>query len=349
MRTIHFYLPRVSFMSIICSILPILVLSLSLSGCGSSDSPASDKIGYKVLKSTSNELSGIYEENGKYIYWEAIRGTPIESPQPGEPTHLIDVRLSDSNGHVFHIEIGGHTPIRSEWATEPESVRTLSENDASDISYLTERLANSLINDKSILGLDDVKDRLVNAALFIHGTPLVLPSTSEDKKTEKLLTPGVGDQCGNFVHIVEVKKKSAFLKDSTYKTLRITKPFEHSAVLVSIYSISGNKRIFNRSFGTSNHGTVASDPSMIAVKKCSKEIRRNNNTVPFMKDEPCSNNYILWAAIDAIPLKYYNMLSGWHTCNNDAYLQYLAATQNSTPTNTALVCMIPKFYAITCD
>jgi hypothetical protein len=327
-----------------------IVALLFLGSCGTEgeenfSDETSNSEGLTIVTAVpGQELAGHFIRSGRKINFEALIGGQNEAYLAGDqdaPDREIDIRFTTAMGTPLIVSVGGDSLMDPSWGQGTEEILNLEDmkTDFQLVLGAVDNLARvelppELESERRRIIESGLSVALESAANEISAGSEPQNSSGELSQQSSPICVGSGCQCGTFEHEVFIRKKRAFVDTKG-------NPFEHSAILLKVYSIpkKGAKHLFGL-WESANHGTPASSTAMST--KCSKNFRRNTNYVQSLLKDPCPTPYIGWALIGPkIPV-------GYHTCNNDTVVQY-AAIKNPNQQPSMATCWLPAIVAPNCD
>jgi hypothetical protein len=216
----------------------LLVLS-SLLGCAADN--VSD-VSNRLVEEKASYFGGVvYGEEGSITY-EVEIGEAIEMESPEQedlPLHEIDIRILDANGAPLLTQIGGHSPMNSDWSEE--YFRFPPAADREKLLVLVpaaqEELEKSGVEEDVLMAFED----LVEIATGEDTGPLTLVMEEDGS---------VPPPAATYSQVVNRKKKNAW---------NLPGAGEHSAIYVKVYNSSN---VYMSTYWTCNHGTCANSGTM---------------------------------------------------------------------------------------
>lgn len=276
-------------------------------------------------------VSGSFTMACDTIYFEAIRGGMIESPDPDAPLYALDIRIMDQNHIPFFVQTAGPTPMARSWYADKEKSESLP---------------------LDIGGRQRAFAILPSAARALRAYQKHTDHPAEATDRRRCVSPGpdweiervvammesltIGDMqdiegacpaavrapqanaVATYTHKVTIKKKSA--------NFPLAQEWEHSAVLLQIYQAGG---ALLTDYYTCNHGACAIDPSMST--QCTTSVTKANI------------NYYMWDLM----CDYYGSPYLLHLCNSDTLQEYLSVVNSSS--QDWGICFTPRVYAPSCQ
>ncbi len=258
------------------------------------------------LLTVPNGIKGIYESNGKIIYFETRRGprTPryLRVGDSTTPEYEIDVRFFDEDGKPFLTQIGGDAPIDQAWAESGSKRKVDAETKADfDLAFKSlEALKKLKFNQK----LKQEHQAIINLAPIVESAQVV-------EKIEGVMPqPSVQAQVvtNNYRQQIAIHHKKCCFGLG-----------RHSATIGRYISATG---ITTTAVITCNHGTCANQMAL----KCSwTSASPGNRTTRLNNNISCSTPYN--------PTSVFG-----HNSNDDTDLQYRAVRYNILPSRTGAMC-----------
>jgi hypothetical protein len=280
--------------------------------------PKRSMLGLKVDLSDDGNVSGSFTAGGETIYFDVLRGEPIDSGDPDAPPYALDIRIMDHDRTPFVLQTSGTAPISATWfadslAAESKPVDVESRQRALALFPRASRALRAYLDEHAqayveIGALIELLNYHTLEQLFDLDRAPQSPITAQATTTT------------TFTHKVSIYKKRSNINLPN-------REYEHSALILQIYDKSGK---YVGGWYTSNHGTAAT--SSLMTFKCSNSFTKTNISFN-MWDIMCESYNSVWPVT--------------HLCNNDTRQEYLSI-KNSQAKNWG-VCFGFAKYAPDCD
>jgi hypothetical protein len=294
------------------------VSSDGVSSRGEVPLPKRTTLGLKVDVSDTGNVSGSFTAGTETIYFEVLRGEPLDSGDPDAPPYALDIRIMDHDRTPFVLQTSGAGPISPTWFADSLTA----ESQPVDVDARQRALALFPRTARALSAyLDEHADAYVEVGALIEllNFHTIDQLFDFDREPQSPITTQATTTT-TYKHKVTINKKRSNINLPN-------REYEHSALILQIYDKSGK---YVGGWYTSNHGTAAT--SSLMTFQCSNSFTKTN--VSFnMWDIMCESYSSVWPAT--------------HLCNNDTRQEYLSI-KNSQAKNWG-VCFGWAKYAPNCD
>lgn len=328
----------------------LLSLLLALGGCASDAVEPALEIA--VVESALDRLTIDATGEEGQVRIELRRGAPRVEGFTADTkvygNYEGDSLVTDSQGHAFFAEVGGHAPVDPSWMHRLAKVQ-------GDFDIQQRKRDLALTHEVALLIADDesydfelrrlARDLSVNAEMSLEewnrdGAPRVDDPATNDPETAQIEGEGgiVDKAAALYVHQVFARRSSCCVGFG-----------EHSAARLRVFNSTGG---MVTQINSANHGDVYFAPGMTDVANCPRTVSgRSNQLPPFQpyaamdlthngnqQAGGCHSSY------DATP-----PTAGGHVCNDDTLAQITNVSRNAFSHWTTCTDAVIRSVAPTCS